>query len=63
MVEPSAKAEVIYEEYQEEKPKKAKTDLSAYTKVRTFAMWGLMRLVFFLFNVIFQFVGILQLRC
>ena len=56
-----AKAEVVYEEYQTEEPKKNKTDLSAYTKVKTFVLWGVMPLVFLLINVIFQFVGILQI--
>ena len=55
--------EVVYEEVQveESKKEKPKTDLSAYMKIKTFAIWGIAPLVFLIINVIFGSIGILQI--
>ena len=55
--QPVAKAEVVYEEYQTEEPKKNKTDLSAFMKVRVFAMWGIAPLLFLILNIILASIG------
>ena len=40
-----------------EKKEKPKTDLSAFMKVRVFAMWGIVPLLFLIMNIIFASIG------
>lgn len=44
-----------------EKKEKPKTDLSAFMKVRVFAMWGIVPLLFLTMNIIFASIGKLQI--
>ena len=44
-----------------EKKEKPKTDLSAFMKVRVFAMWGIAPLLFLIMNIIFASIGKLQI--
>ena len=48
---------VVAEEQQVEKKAKPKTDLSAFMKVRVFAIWGTAPLLFLILNVIFASIG------
>ena len=44
-----------------EKKEKQKTDLSAFMKLRVFALWGIVPLVFLIINIIFASTGILKI--
>ena len=55
--EPVTEVQASNEPAEVEKKTKQKTDLSAFMKVRVFAMWGIAPLLFLIMNIIFASIG------